>query len=130
VGLAVLVLYAVGTLLSGFLAVGPLLFAICFVVHGVLTGAYLTGTSALAQRLFPREKFAQFNSAWGLLSALSYGLLPPVVGAVLDASGRAYRLTFFGSSILAFVAAAAFVAVNRRFEQLGGPSGYVAPDGN
>jgi MFS family permease len=128
VGLVVLVLYAAFTLAGGFLAITPASFAICFIIHGVLTGAYLTGTAALAQRLFPREKFGQFNSAWGLLSALSYGLLPPIIGATLDATGHNYRLTFFAGSILAFIAAATYLLVNRRFDQMGGPTGYVAPE--
>lgn len=128
VGFGAIVLYALAMAGAGSWIDGERSFAIAFVAHGVLSGIYLTGSAALGQYLFPRSRFAQFQSAMQLLAALGYMLVSPVMGAVLDASGANYRYTFIGSALLAAASALAYAQVYRRFVQLGGVARYQAPE--
>lgn len=128
VGLVAIGIYAVAMLWGGFFATTPTTFAAVFVAHGVLMGTYLTGTAALGQRLFPKAKFAQFFSAMGLFVALAYMVLPPGMGAILDATGHVYRYTFIGSGLIAALAFVGLLVVYKKFMALGGPTNYVAPE--
>lgn len=128
VGLVAIALYAVAMVAAGFWVHEGGQFALAFVLHGVLSGIYLTGTAALGQYLFPRTRFAQFQSAMSLMAAVGYMLVPPLMGAWLDASGSQYRHTFMASGALAAGSAMAFWVVYRYFVRLGGPAHYQAPD--
>ncbi|HEY0944946.1 MAG TPA: MFS transporter, partial [Opitutaceae bacterium] len=127
VGLATLVLYAAVMLWGAWAATNETVFNIVFIAHGVLMGSYLTGTASIRQRLFPREKFAQFWSASNIVVGVGYVVIPPAVGALLDATGHVYRYTFIGGGIIALIGIAAYAAVYRRFTALGGPTAYVPP---
>ena len=63
-----------------------------------------------------------------LMAALGYMVVPPLMGAWLDAIGNEYRHTFIASGALALGAALAFVMVHRHFLRLGGAGGYRAPE--
>lgn len=115
VGMAALALYAAVMLWGGFAATDATRFAIAFVAHGILIGAFFTGTASLGQRLFPASKFAQFASASGIVSAFGYMVLPPAIGLALDRTGHVYRHTFTASGVLAVLGLAAFVMVYRQF---------------
>lgn len=128
VGLAAITAYGLAMLAAGTLVREGGQFALAFVLHGVLSGIYLTGTAALGQYLFPRTRFAQFQSAMSLMAALGYMVVPPLMGAWLDATGNEYRHTFIASGALALGAALAFVMVHRHFQRLGGAGGYRAPE--
>jgi MFS family permease len=103
-------------------------FAVALVLHGVLSGMFFTCTASLGQRLFPRAKFAQFASANGIIGALAFLVMPPLVGALLDFTGHAYRYTFVIGGVLALVGLASLTVVYYKFMRLGGPRGYVAPE--
>lgn len=102
-------------------------FGIAFVGHTIISGAYLTATASISQRLFPKLKFAQFASAMGILHAIGGAILPPLVGLFLDLNGHLYRMTFLFSGLLALGGLAAFIMVHRGLMKLGGPAHFVPP---
>lgn len=129
-GMIAVGLYAIVLLTGGFIATDARSFGIIFVAHGILNGIFITGTASLAQRLFPREKFAQFASAAGLAGALVHMIFPPAVGYLLDSSGHVYRYTFIISGAMSLLGLICFIEVYRRFRLLGGVSGYRPPGEN
>lgn len=102
-------------------------FLIAWVLHGVLSGCYMTSAATLAQRLFPQARFAQFASAAGITGSFAHMGLAPLVGSLIDNSGHVYRHTFTVGCVLALIALAAAGLVHRQFMRLGGPTGYVPP---
>jgi MFS family permease len=127
VGLGCIALYAAAMLPAGLLVQTPSQFSAAFVAHGVLSGLYVTGTAAIGQYLFPRDRFAQFQSAAEVLSALGYTLVPPLMGAWLDFTGQHYRDTFVASGLLAAASALIYLWLLRPFKSLGGRRGYSPP---
>lgn len=126
-GLVAVGLYAMVLLVGGFIATDVRIFSVIFVIHGILNGVFITGTASLAQRLFPREKFAQFASAAGLAGAVVHMVFPPAVGLLLDSTGHVYRYTFIISGAISLIGLICFIEVFRRFRVLGGISGYRPP---
>lgn len=127
VGLASVAVYALCMFVAGLWVQDAGQFGFAFVLHGVLSGVYLTGTAALGQYLFPRASFAQFFSAMNLLAALGYMLVAPGMGAWLDATGSHYRHTFLASGALAAGSAFCYLMVARQMRELGGFAAYRAP---
>lgn len=103
IGVICMACYTVIVLLAGFFATDTLTFAIAFVLHGVLSGCYASATASLTQRLYPKEKFAQFAAAGGVFGTPFWMILPPLVGVLLDWSGHVYRYTFLMSGILGLI---------------------------
>lgn len=103
------------------------MFGIVFVGQGVFSGAFMTGASSLAPRLFPHEKFAQFASAAGLITGLCAVSVPPLVGAILDATGHIYRHTSLMAALMSVVCLLVLLEVNRRFVKFGGRLHYQPP---
>lgn len=128
VGFACLLLYALCASAASLGLGGAWGFALAFVAHGVLTGAYLTATAALAPRLFPALRFAQFQSAQNLVAGLAYMAVPPLIGLLLDLSDHQYALCFVSGAVLAWAGVLAFAVLWRRFVALGGVTGFRAPD--
>jgi len=126
-GLCALAVYALLMFWGGWTATTADRFSVAFVGHIILSGMFQTGTASIGQRLYPKAQFAQFASAAGLVASLGFLIVPPALGAFLDATGRNYRLTFFLSGGVAMVAVIAFIVVIRRFIALGGDRNYVAP---
>ncbi len=120
-------LYAVAALLGGVFARTPATFAVAFVAHGVLSGCLFTTIVPTFQRLFPKARFGEFYSATTLLSGLAFVVLPPTVGALLDATGHVYRYTFLVAGSLGLLAFVGMSIVHQKFMALGGPKDYVAP---
>ena len=127
VAMASLFGYLLVTVFGFFFAQRPETFLFVWVTHGVLSGCYLTAAASLTQRLFPREKFAQYASAAGIILAMAGMSIPPLTGYIIDLSGNNYHYTFGVGFLLALAASILSVYVHRRFVQLGGPNGYVAP---
>ncbi|MEZ0216053.1 MAG: MFS transporter [Rariglobus sp.] len=98
-----------------------------WVAHGVLSGCFFTSAASLGQRLFPREKFAQFSSAAAMMMAPCNMALAPLVGLAIDRTGKVYPYTFLFGGILAFAGLATALVVHRQFMKLGGPVNYQAP---
>ncbi|OAM90944.1 MFS transporter [Termitidicoccus mucosus] len=103
-------------------------FLVAWVAHGVLAGCYFTSAASLGQRLYPHSKYAQFASAAGIFLAMANMVLMPLVGLLIDGTGRTYRHTFTVACALALVSLAAAWGVHRKFTRLGGAAGYVAPE--
>jgi MFS family permease len=120
-------LYAAVMLWGGFFADNARSFGLVFAAHTVLSGIYVTVSASLGQRLFPRLRFAQFASAQIAMQGVGLVVVPPFIGAILDATGRDYRLTFLCGGLFAALGLLAYYEVHRRFMVLGGPSGYRAP---
>ncbi len=126
-GIVSIALYAILATWAGLHADTQRSFAFAFVAHTILSGIYFTATASIGQRLYPAIAFAQFASAAGLLNALCFALLPPLVGKILDLSGHAYQLTFIFGSLFAMASLVGFMVVHRHFMRLGGPKNYAAP---
>jgi len=103
-------------------------FSIALIAHGILSGTLYTSWASLGQRLLPRLKFAEINSAGIALSSLSMMLLAPTVGAFLDFTNQAYRYTFYANLLITLLALGAFLVLHSKFMALGGPKNYVAPE--
>ncbi len=102
-------------------------FLFFYVAHGVVSGAFMTGTAALQQRILPRDRFAQFASAGGILGSLGFMVMQPSVGLILDLTGKNYRITFLMNAVLALLALALFVWFFKKWKARGGDTSYTAP---
>ncbi|RZL35156.1 MAG: MFS transporter [Rubrivivax sp.] len=127
VGLVAICAYALCMLAAGLWVQDAQQFGAAFVLHGVVSGIYLTGTAALGQYLFPAARFAQFFSAMNLLAAVGYMLVAPTMGGWLDATGSQYRHTFVASGVLAVLSALCYVALIGQMRRHGGFRNYQAP---
>ncbi len=119
--------YLLVTIAATFLVKDASTFLFFWVAHGVLSGCYFTSAASLGQRLFPREKFAQFASAALLFAAPMHMGLAPLVGLIIDRTGDVYRHAFTAGGVLAFISLLAAWSVYGRFKKFGGPKNYVAP---
>jgi MFS family permease len=127
VGLVALGIYSLIALWAGLFATGVSSFSVAYVAHGVISGIFFTGTASLFPRLFPRAKFAQFASAAGIILAMGFICVPPVVGKVLDLSDHAYHYTFVIGGSVAAAGFVLFFVVYRQFVALGGSRNYTPP---
>lgn len=128
VGLIALFLYSIASVWGGFFATTPETFAIAFVAHGFLSGTFFTATASLGQRLYPRDRFAQFASAGGIVGSLFSMVTTYAFGAFLDITGSVYRYTFLTAAVFGFAGLLLLYIVYRKFMAMGGPEGYVAPE--
>lgn len=128
VGVVVLSAYVLVTLVAGLWVHDGLSFGIALIAFGVTSGTWHTAIASLSARLLPAARFAQFESARGLVTSLALMLIGPAMGWILDHTGHNYRYTYFASSLLAGLALIAALIVYRKFQQLGGPDHYVAPE--
>lgn len=126
--LAAMGLYSVVMAVAFFVVKGPTAFGISFLIHGVLSGCYLTGAAALGQMLFPKMKYAQFASAVAMALAAGNVLVGPLLGYALDKIGRDYRYIFAAGGVIGVSALIMSVVVYRRFVAYGGAKGYQAPE--
>lgn len=127
IGLVTLVFFTGVTLWGGLYARDAATYGIALVAQGVLAGVWQTGTASLAQRLFPRERFAQFSSAQWIVFGCANMVLVPLVGRFLDYTGHVYRYTFLMASVLGLVSLVVWLILYRKFNALGGVKEYVAP---
>jgi len=122
-----MILYAATAFWSGFYARDSVTFSVAFVMHGVVSGFFLSASASMPQRLMPREKFAQFSTASAVFATPFWIIFPPIVGMVLDRTGHNYRYTFLISGTLATAAALSLLLLYRQFNRLGGTRNYQAP---
>lgn len=127
-GIIGMALYAVVTLAGGLFARDAHTFGIALVGYGVVSGTWQTLTASLSMRLFPQSRFAQFESARGLITGLGLMLVGPVIGRLLDSTGHTYRYAYFASALLAVMALLTGLVVARKFAALGGPDHYIPPE--
>jgi MFS family permease len=126
--LAVLILYVANALGGAVFATTAPVFAVFFVIHGVLSGAWMTSSASLPLRMFPRAKFSQFYSALYMFIGLGIMMAGPLVGKSIDLTHQYYRLTFAFSCGFSFLGLILGLVVYAKFMKLGGPKGYVAPE--
>lgn len=122
-----LALYALLTTWAGFSTATREGFTLAFIGHGVVSGMFFTCAASIQQRLFPKEKFAQFASAAGILTALANMAIAPLVGWVLDLTDSNYSNTYFSGLVICILALICYGVTYRHFMKLGGPKGYVPP---
>jgi MFS family permease len=125
--LVVISLYALVTAAGAIFSTNPQSFAVFFVLHGVLSGAWFTSSASLPLRMFPKENFSQFYSALNMFIGLGIMTAGPIVGQLIDFTKKFYQLTFIASSTLAFLAIIIGLIVHAKFMKLGGPKDYVPP---
>ncbi|MBC8038940.1 MAG: MFS transporter [Opitutaceae bacterium] len=126
-GIVSLALYLAVTVWASFYARDPGNFGIAFVAHVALSGTFFTTTASLGARLFPKERFAQFVSAFGILGNVASMIMPLILGVALDWNGRHYPSTFVWSASLTTIALLGLLALHTQFMRRGGPKGYT-PD--
>ena len=122
-----LCLYATLMIFSWFLLETPSMFGPILVLHGVVSGSCMTLTASLQQKLFPREFFAQFASATGIIASLSNMLLIPIIGKLLDLLHNNYRYLFPIGALLAFSGIAVLCSLICDYNRYGGDRDYHAP---
>lgn len=125
--IATLILYIPVAVAGALLARSSDTFVIVWVLHGVLSGCYFTSVASLGQRLFPNARFAQFASAAAILLSLGNMIIGPLMGVLVDATGREFSHTFTVGAILSSLALVLALQVYSAFLKLGGHKGYVAP---
>ena len=99
-----------------------------FITSMLLTVVYAMQTSSglpLAISLFPRNQFGQFSSANAMVKAIMLVLANAVGGWFIDLFG--YQYIFVWDFLFTFIAVLLLHWVYRRWKQLGGEKGYVAP---
>jgi MFS family permease len=114
-GGVLLVLYMVAMLLAWRLVDGRQGFLCALVVHGVLAGAFLSGTAALLPVLLPRERFSQLAAISASVTALFTMIAATALGALLDASGRDFHLLYLAGAVVAGAGAGVWCVLLRRF---------------
>ena len=125
--LVAIFLYGIVSLCGMFLIRDEVSFAVIMILHGVVTGSYFTLSASYAQKLFPRELFAQFNSAMAIVVALSWVFVSTVIGGILDLSNHQYVLVWYAGAFFSFAGIGCLWVVYRKYLALGGDSGYQAP---
>ncbi len=123
-----LALYAVIMVDAGILVHDAWTFGIALVLHTVSSGSISTAWASLTQRLLPRARFAEINSAGGIVGSLAGMIFIPLLGKLLDLLHHDYRCTFYMSAGITSLAFGAFLVLHARFMKLGGPKNYVAPE--
>lgn len=103
VGYVVLALYAVSMIAAFWLVQGRQSFLVWFLVHSVLSGAFLTGTASLLPALLPRANFSALAALSTSVTALLTVVFTIMLGGLLDWNGRDFRLVFLASGIAASV---------------------------
>jgi len=126
--LVMLAVFAVATIAGGLLIKDAASFGIGLMAYGVAGGSWQTASASLTMRLFPQARFAQIDSARGIVQSFGMMLVGPVMGYFLDLSGHDYRHAYTASGILAVLSLLTGLVVHAKFMKLGGPKGYVAPE--
>ena len=127
-GMVSMALQTVILFVGGRIATTESVFAWLFLVQGISIMSYNTLMASYAPRLFPREYFAQFNSAMMLINALASVIGAPLVGKFLDLTGNYYPHLFTIGGVIGLCGLGCFIMVYRGYRRYGGDSGYVAPD--
>lgn len=102
-------------------------FAVIFILHGVISGCVGTLSSSYGQKLFPSSIFAQFNSAMMGVLFIGFTLVAPLVGKILDLTGKQYHYVFYAGGFIAILGVFALLIVLREYNRLGGDRAYQAP---
>ncbi len=102
-------------------------FAAAVIAYCVISGIYWTVSASLNMRIFPKERYAQFCSASGLIGTVGSALMAPAIGRLLDYTNHDYRLLFLLSGIFSFLALVMMVAFLPMYRARDGFGNYVPP---
>ncbi len=127
VAMVTVVIYAIVAIWGAIYATNASLFAIALTAHGIVSGVWFTASASLGLRLLPRERFAEFSSAGGIVGGVAAMIFSPALGKLLDYTHHDYRCTFWIGAILSGLSLLAFWILHIKFMKLGGPESYVAP---
>lgn len=116
-GFAALTAYALAMLCAWLWMDGRNAFLAGLVVHGVLSGTFLTGTAALLPALLPRDRFSQLAALSGSMTALLTVAGSLAMGGLLDVSGRDFRLIFLAGGLLALTGSLIWYRLIRRYRR-------------
>lgn len=111
VGFVVLGLYALCMLGAGVLVTERVSFLAWFMVHSVLAGTFLTGTSSLLPLLLPRARFSSLAALSGAMTAVLAVVVTIGTGRLLALNGHNFRTAFLASGVLAAVASAGWLCL-------------------
>lgn len=100
-GMGALAAHAAAMLGAALLVNGHDSFLVALVLHGVLSGAFLSGTAALLPALLPRSRFSELATLSASISSLLTVIGSVAMGVVLDAGGRDYHWSFLGGGLAA-----------------------------
>lgn len=120
--------YALVTLLTFFIVRGPISVGVMQVFCGTIAGCWMTATAPLGPMLLPKAKFATFNSAVSVCTALGLMVISPICGRLLDLTNHNYRYIYLWAFLFTCMSIGASLIVYRRFQQFGGTRSYVAPE--
>lgn len=110
----VMALYFASSLFGYFLIErGDHNFHIAYMCHVVISGGYYTAVASLPMRLFPRDRFMQFNSAAFLMTQGAAAVMSLVLGPLLDYSGHDYKLTLLFGAVFALASVLLLLKVGR-----------------
>lgn len=92
-------------------------FHIAYMCHVVISGGYYTAVASLPMRLFPRDRFMQFNSAAFVMAQGAAALVSVIQGPLLDYSGHDYKLTFLFGALFALASVLLLLKVGRNLRR-------------
>ncbi len=127
-GMASMAVQTVILFIGGWIATSETVFAWVILIQGISIMSYNTLMASYAPRLFPREYFAQFNSAMMLINALASVIGAPLVGKFLDLTGSQYPYLFTIGGFFGLLGLGCFYMTYRGYKRYGGDAGYIAPD--
>jgi maltose/moltooligosaccharide transporter len=114
-------------LIGGFFANTETSFSIVFVLQNIAIMSFNTLTASYGQRLYPKALFAQFNSAYLMLTGIGVTLIAPLTGKYLDLTGNHYNHVFIIGSAIGLAGVLSLIVVFRYYKKLGGDQNYLAP---
>lgn len=89
--------------------------------------AWRLGSIAVAMKIFPSEKFAQFSSGLNVFGCGALILGNWLIGILMDSFDSNYRYAFVWFGICCLLALPSMVLVLKGWRQHGGPGNYTAP---
>lgn len=122
-----IVMYTAVMLASAVLVKDASSFGISLIAQSILAGCFYTVSQSIPQRLLPKERFASFLSAGGILGCAVGIMFTPMIGFLLDLSFHDYRYTYWLAFLLGTVALVANFILYKKLRSLGGKDGYIAP---
>ena len=118
-----------GVMLWSFLCVHDArTYGIALILHSIGSGTFYTVFLAIPQKLLPRDKFAQMQSAGGTFNALFIMGAAPALGMLLDWTHHDYRYIYLVALVFSGLALALNLVLHGKFMALGGPRSYLAPE--
>jgi hypothetical protein len=127
VGMSAMAMYAAATLFGFLFAFTARSFFVALLLHTVVSGMYITATASIAQRLLPRNKFAEISAAGGIIGAIAGMFVAPALGVFIQVMHQDYRYVFLLAAILAILTCLSYGVMLWQYNQRGGDAAFVPP---